>query len=281
VPEEPDVSSPGLRLHDSLTRETAPLRPVVPGRVGIYVCGATPQSSPHIGHVRAQVVYDVLRRWLEHSGLHVTLVRNVTDIDDKILAKAAEQGRPWWAHAYRYEREFTAAYDALRILPPTYEPRATGHVTEMVELMQRLLDAGHAYHVEGTADLYFDVRSFPAYGRLTRQGLGDLAPADDTDPSSPGASATPATSRCGSPPRTPSPRPRRGPPRGGAAAPGGTWSAPRWPGGTWVRSSTCTAAGSTSASRTTRTSSPSPAPPATASPASGCTPRWSRRRGRR
>ena len=124
----------------------------------------------------------MLRRWLLHSGLQVTLVRNVTDIDDKILTRAAEQGRPWWAHAYRYEREFTAAYDALRILPPTYEPRATGHVTEMVELMQRLLDAGHAYHVPGTADLYFDVGSFPAYGRLTRQGMGDLAPADDTDP---------------------------------------------------------------------------------------------------
>ena len=180
MPEEPDV--PGLRLHDSLTRQVAPLRPVVAGQVGIYVCGATPQSSPHVGHMRAQVVYDVLRRWLLHSGLQVTLVRNVTDIDDKILTKAAEQGRPWWAHAYRYEREFTAAYDALRILPPTYEPRATGHVTEMVELMQRLLDAGHAYHVPGTADLYFDVGSFPAYGRLTRQGMGDLAPADDTDP---------------------------------------------------------------------------------------------------
>ena len=182
MPEEPDVPTPGLRLYDSLTRETAPLRPVVPGQVGIYVCGATPQSSPHIGHVRAQVVYDVLRRWLLRSGLQVTLVRNVTDIDDKILTKAAEQGRPWWAHAYLYEREFTAAYDALRVLPPTYEPRATGHVTEMVELMQRLVDAGHAYHVDGTADVYFDVRSFAGYGRLTRQGLGDLAPADDTDP---------------------------------------------------------------------------------------------------
>ena len=181
MPEEPDVWSPGPRLYDSLTRELAPLRPVVPGQVGIYVCGATPQSSPHLGHMRAQVVYDVLRRWLLHCGQQVTLVRNVTDIDDKILARAAEQGRPWWAHAYEYEREFSAAYDALRILPPTYEPRATGHVTEMIELMQRLLDAGHAYHVPGTADLYFDVGSFPGYGRLTRQGVGDLAPADDGD----------------------------------------------------------------------------------------------------
>ncbi|WP_380165310.1 cysteine--tRNA ligase [Jannaschia sp. R86511] len=174
--------SPGLRLHDSLSRTTAPLDPVVPGHVGIYVCGATPQTSPHIGHLRAQVVYDVLRRWLLHEGYQVTLVRNVTDVDDKILTKAAEAGRPWWAHAYRYEREFTAAYDALRVLPPTYEPRATGHVTEMVELMQRLIGAGHAYHVPGTADVYFDVRSFADYGRLTRQGLDELEPADDTDP---------------------------------------------------------------------------------------------------
>jgi cysteinyl-tRNA synthetase len=178
----PPTPRPGLRLHDSLTRTTAPLDPVVPGHVGIYVCGATPQSSPHIGHVRAQVVYDVLRRWLLHSGYQVTLIRNVTDIDDKILAKAADAGRPWWAHAYRYEREFSDAYAALRVMPPTYEPRATGHVTEMVELMRRLVDAGHAYHVPGTADVYFDVRSFAAYGRLTRQGLDDLAPADDTDP---------------------------------------------------------------------------------------------------
>ena len=140
------------------------------------------QSAPHLGHIRKEVVFDVLRRWLTHSGLQVTVVANVTDIDDKILAKSAEAGVPWFAHAYRFERELHDAYRALGCLPPTYEPRATGHVTEMVELMQRLLDAGHAYHVPGTADLYFDVGSFPAYGRLTRQGMGDLAPADDTDP---------------------------------------------------------------------------------------------------
>jgi cysteinyl-tRNA synthetase len=139
--------------------------------------------------MRAQVVYDVLRRWLEHRGTAVTLVRNVTDIDDKILDKAAEQGREWWAHAYRFEREFTAAYDALRLLPPTYEPRATGHATEMVTYLERLVAAGHAYvvpcdEVRGrpTADVYFDVRSWPDYGELTRQRLADLSPADDTDP---------------------------------------------------------------------------------------------------
>jgi cysteinyl-tRNA synthetase len=183
------MTRPALRLHDSRTRQVLPLDPVRPGHVGIYVCGATPQASPHIGHVRAQVVYDVLRRWLEHQGTAVTLVRNVTDIDDKILAKAAEQGREWWAHAYRFEREFTAAYDALRLLPPTYEPRATGHATEMVTYLERLVAAGHAYvvpcdEVRGrpTADVYFDVRSWPDYGELTSQRLADLAPADDTDP---------------------------------------------------------------------------------------------------
>ncbi|MGF1647104.1 MAG: cysteine--tRNA ligase [Kineosporiaceae bacterium] len=178
-----------FRLHDSRTRQIVPLDPVRPGHVGIYVCGATPQASPHIGHMRAQVVYDVLRRWLEHRGLAVTLVRNVTDVDDKILVKAAEQGREWWAHAYRFEREFTAAYDALRLLPPTYEPRATGHATEMVGYLERLVVAGHAYvvpcdAVDGrpTADVYFDVRSWPHYGELTRQRLADVSPADDTDP---------------------------------------------------------------------------------------------------
>jgi cysteinyl-tRNA synthetase len=178
-----------LRLYDSRTRQTAALRPVRPGHVGIYVCGPTPQAAPHIGHIRAQVVYDVLRRWLEHRGAAVTLVRNVTDIDDKILTKSAEQGAEWWAHAYRYEREFSAAYDALRVIEPTYEPRATGHVTEMVDYMARLLAAGHAYavrcdEVDGrpTGDVYFDVRSWPGYGELTHQSVHDVAPADDVEP---------------------------------------------------------------------------------------------------
>jgi cysteinyl-tRNA synthetase len=144
----------------------------------MYVCGLTVQGPPHIGHVRAALVFDVLRRWLERGhGLDVTLIRNVTDIDDKILAKAAEHGVPWWAWAYENERACTRAYDVLGIRPPTYEPRATGHVPDMVELMQRLIDGGHAYAVDG--DVYFDVRSFPDYGALTGQQLADLQPADD------------------------------------------------------------------------------------------------------
>ena len=149
----------------------------------MYVCGPTPQSSPHVGHVRAQVSFDVLRRWLMVTGHQVTYVRNVTDIDDKTLSKSAEAGRPWWAHAYIYEREFDAAYAALNVLPPTIQPRATGHIIEMIELVGRLLDRGHAYVApDGSGDVYFDVRSFADYGHLTHQRLDDMQPAQDADP---------------------------------------------------------------------------------------------------
>ncbi|MBC7289875.1 MAG: cysteine--tRNA ligase [Actinotalea sp.] len=169
-----------LHLFDTATRGLRAFVPLRPGRVGMYVCGATVQSSPHIGHVRMAVAFDVLVRWLRRSGYEVTLVRNVTDIDDKILAKSAEAGVPWWAWAQQHEREFTAAYDALGVLPPTYEPRATGHVTEMVELMERLVERGHAY-VTGPGDVWFDVRSWADYGALTNQRPEDLAPSPDDD----------------------------------------------------------------------------------------------------
>jgi cysteinyl-tRNA synthetase len=172
-----------LRLYDSAARRTRDFVPLVEGRAGIYVCGPTPQSAPHLGHVRAQVSYDVLRRWLVRSGYQVTLIRNVTDIDDKILAKSAEAGVPWWAHAFRFELEFSQAYAALNVLPPTYEPRATGHMPQMVELIRRLVGAGHAYPAgDGSGDVYFDVRSFPDYGALTGQALADMAAAEDSDP---------------------------------------------------------------------------------------------------
>jgi cysteinyl-tRNA synthetase len=171
-----------LRLYDTATRAVRDFEPLAPGRVGIYLCGATVQAAPHIGHVRSGLVFDVLRRWLEASGLAVTMVRNVTDIDDKILEKSAEAGVPWWAWALTHERAFTEAYDVLGCLPPTYEPRATGHVTEMVELMATLIDRGHAYAAGEAApgDVYFDVRSWPRYGELTRQRLDDMEPAADS-----------------------------------------------------------------------------------------------------
>jgi cysteinyl-tRNA synthetase len=173
----------GLRLYDSATAEVRDFVPLVEGRAGIYVCGATPQAAPHIGHMRSQIAFDVLRRWLERRGYRVTYIRNVTDIDDKILAKSAGEGRPWWQHAYHFEREFDAAYTALNVLEPSYEPRATGHVTDMVALVERLIERGHAYPAaDGSGDVYFDVRSWPQYGELTRQSLDDVEPAQDADP---------------------------------------------------------------------------------------------------
>ncbi|MFV0428313.1 MAG: cysteine--tRNA ligase [Arachnia sp.] len=172
-----------LQLYDTATRTVRAFEPLVAGKVSIYHCGLTVQASPHLGHIRKEVVFDVLRRWLEHQGFQVTVVANVTDIDDKILAKSAEAGIPWWAHAYRFERELHDAYAALGCLPPTYEPRATGHIPEMIELMQEIIDTGHAYVAEdGSGDVYFDVRSWPRYGELSGQRVDEMEPAADADP---------------------------------------------------------------------------------------------------
>jgi cysteinyl-tRNA synthetase len=152
----------------------------VPGQAGIYLCGLTVQSGPHIGHLRSGVNYDVLRRWLMHRGYQVTFVRNITDIDDKVLAKAMEAGVPFWSIAYANERVLTTAYLALNVLPPTYEPRATGHITEMHDLIKILIDTGHAYPAaDGSGDVYFDVRSFKEYGELSGQRPDSMQPAED------------------------------------------------------------------------------------------------------
>ena len=169
-----------LYLHDTSTRTVREFVPVKPGRVSIYLCGATVQAPPHIGHIRSGVNFDVLRRWLTHLGYDVWLCRNVTDIDDKIIRVAAEEGVPWFVVAERNYRHFTWAYDALGCLPPTVEPRATGHIPEMIELMARLIDKGHAYAAGG--DVYFDVRSYAdRYGELSNQKLENMRPAADTD----------------------------------------------------------------------------------------------------
>jgi cysteinyl-tRNA synthetase len=167
-----------LQLYDTATRAVRAFEPLEPGKASIYLCGLTVQGPPHIGHVRNWVGTDILRRWLMYNGFEVTYVRNVTDIDDKILAKAGEAGEPWWALAFRNEREIIAAEQALGCLPPSYEPRATGHVPEMIELMQRLIDAGHAYEADG--DVYFDVRSFPSYGSLSGQRVDEMQAAGDS-----------------------------------------------------------------------------------------------------
>ena len=164
----------GLNLYDTASHQVSHFVPLKPGEVGIYVCGATVQSSPHIGHIRAAVAFDIVRRWFLKLGYKVTFVRNVTDIDDKILDKAAAAGQRWWARAYYYEREFTEAYNMLGVLPPTVEPHATGHMSDMIDLIQRILDNGHGYVVtdadgKPTGNVYFDVASWPHYGELTHQ----------------------------------------------------------------------------------------------------------------
>jgi cysteinyl-tRNA synthetase len=173
-----------IRLYDTATQQLRDFVPVTEGKAGIYVCGLTTQGAPHIGHVRFAVAFDILRRWLTRGhGFEVTLVRNVTDIDDKILVKSAEAGVPWWAWSYANERATNDALDLLGVLPPTYEPRATGHMTEMQEIMATLVDKGHAYAAQdGSGDVYFDVLSYPAYGELTHQRIDDMEAAADADP---------------------------------------------------------------------------------------------------
>ena len=182
-----------MRFYDSAASSIRDFDPVVPGEARIYYCGATVQGEPHVGHIRSALVFDQLARWMRYRGFKVTTVRNVTDIDDKILAKSVESAQPtytgehpneqWWALAYRYEKVFARAYATLGIDPPTYEPRATGHIPEMFELIQRLIDRGHAYPaLDDSGDVYFDVRSWEQYGALTRQSADDMQDSADADP---------------------------------------------------------------------------------------------------
>ncbi|MFC7401975.1 cysteine--tRNA ligase [Citricoccus sp. GCM10030269] len=184
------------RFYDTRTATVRDFVPLIEGEVSLYCCGATVQGMPHVGHVRSAIAFDILVRWLEYTGLKVTSIRNVTDIDDKILEKSAASfaddfeendlypaEEPWFALAYRFEQEFTRAYSALGVRRPTYEPRATGHIPEMLALIQRLVEAGHAYPAtDGSGDVYFDVNSWPTYGELTRQRLEDMKDAPDADP---------------------------------------------------------------------------------------------------
>ena len=169
-----------LNLYDTKSRTVSTFKPLTAGKVGIYLCGATVQAPPHIGHIRSGVNFDIVRRWLIASGFDVTFVRNVTDIDDKILHKAIHEEIPWWQVAMKYERAFTDAYNALNVLPPTYEPRATGHITQMIELMQKLIENGSAY-APGNGDVYLEVRKLKEYLTLSNQKLDDLQSSEDTD----------------------------------------------------------------------------------------------------
>jgi len=171
-----------LTLYDTLSRSAVPFVPLRNGEASIYLCGATVQAPPHIGHVRSAINFDILRRWLNKSGYEVTLIRNVTDIDDKILNKAKHEDLPWWALAMKYERAFVEAYEWLNVTPPTYEPRATGHISQMVQLMQILIERGVAY-APGNGDVYLEVRKLKTYLTLSRQKLDELQTAPDSDAS--------------------------------------------------------------------------------------------------
>ena len=169
-----------LNLYDTKSRSVSAFKPIKKGEVGIYLCGATVQAPPHIGHIRSGVNFDILRRWLIASGYKVNFIRNVTDIDDKILHKAVHEEIPWWEVAQKYERAFTDAYNWLNVLPPTYEPRATGHITQMIELIEKLVDNGSAY-APGNGDVYLEVRKVKNYLELSNQKLDDLLVSDDAD----------------------------------------------------------------------------------------------------
>ncbi len=166
-----------LRLHDTATRAVRDFVPLDEGKASIYLCGLTVQGPPHIGHLRSSVAFDILRRWLVHRGYDVTFIRNLTDIDDKIIRKAHDAGVEWWEWAAHNERAVSAAYDVLGCLPASYEPRATAHVPEMIALMERLIAGGHAY--ANGADVFFDVRSLPDYGALSGLKLDEVQNSDD------------------------------------------------------------------------------------------------------
>jgi cysteinyl-tRNA synthetase len=162
-----------IRLHDTLAREEVEFVPRDPGHVSIYVCGPTVYEVPHVGHGRAALVFDIIRRYLEWRGLDVTFISNITDVEDKIIKRAAKEGSTEPEVAQRYEATYWAEMDRLGVRRPDSLPRATAYIDRMVKLIGELVDAGHAYVVEGQG-VYFDVTSFPEYGELAHRRLDDL-----------------------------------------------------------------------------------------------------------
>ena len=162
-----------LSIYNDLTRTKETLEPLKPGHVNMYVCGMTVYDLCHLGHARVMVVFDVVARYLRSRGYDVTYVRNITDIDDKIINRANERGEPFHALTERYIQAMHEDAAALGVLPPDQEPRATEHLPEIVAMVERLIARGHAY-VASNGDVYYDVRSFPDYGRLSGKSIEDL-----------------------------------------------------------------------------------------------------------
>ncbi|GLS22050.1 cysteine--tRNA ligase [Labrys miyagiensis] len=160
-----------MKIYDSLTRELREFSPITPGQVTMYVCGQTVYDAPHLGHARKDVGFDIVVRWLEASGFKVTYVRNITDIDDKIISRALELGEPIQAFTERMIARTRRDYEALKLRPPDHEPRATEYVPQMIELAGSLAQDGYAY-AEG--DLFYAVRKFGGYGKLSGRRVDDL-----------------------------------------------------------------------------------------------------------
>src|SRR3954464_3153280 len=153
-----------LSIYDSLTRETRPFEPLQPGKVSIYVCGQTVYDTPHLGHARKEIGFDIVVRWLEASGYDVTYVRNITDIDDKIIERAQANGETIGALTGRMIQQMNFDFAALGLRVPDHEPRATEFVPQMIELVETLEQEGLAYP---SGDVFYAVRKFPGYGKLS------------------------------------------------------------------------------------------------------------------
>jgi cysteinyl-tRNA synthetase len=163
-----------MQLYNTLTRRKEPFESLTPGKIGLYACGVTVYDDCHLGHARSSVFFEVLVRYLRRRGFHVTWVRNYTDIDDKILNRAKQQGAAWDEIAARYIASFEEDMAALGIPPAQIEPKATEHIPEMLEIIRRLEEKGFAYQGAPNGDVYFRVRRFPGYGKLSGQSLEDL-----------------------------------------------------------------------------------------------------------
>ncbi len=162
----------GLRIYNTLTRQKEPFEPLTPGQVGMYTCGITAYDLSHIGHARSALVFDVIRRYFEFNGYRVVFVRNFTDVDDKIIKRAEQEGGSAGEVSERYIAEFQKDMESLGVLPADVEPKATEYIPQMIALIERLLGRGFAYVVNG--DVYFEVSRFPHYGRLSGKNLDEL-----------------------------------------------------------------------------------------------------------
>ena len=259
-----------VRIHDTMAGADVELTTRVPDRVSMYVCGPTVYDAPHIGHGRTALAFDMVRRYLTWRGYDVTYVSNVTNVEDKIIARAAREGMSEQDLADHWESVYWEALDRLGVAKPDEIPRATEFIDQMIALIGELVASGHAYVIEGEG-VYFAVEAYPGYGQLSHRRVEDLLSSAGRASTWTSASAAPSTSRCG---RRRSPASRTGTHRGVAADPVGTSSAPPCRSSCSASRSTSTAVGTISSSPTTRTSARRRRQPVIRSPGIGSTRAW-------